>query len=457
MATKIQVRRGSSSNWTTTNPVLSEGEIGYETDSGKFKIGNGSSAWSALDYFLDSSDLSGYLTTSSASTTYLTQASASTNYLTKASASITYLTQESASANYLTQASASSTYAPIVPSTQTSFRNVLINGDFRINQRAFTSKGAAATVDYGFDRWFIYSSEGNATISPQTFALGNVISGHESSNFLRLTTPSTTKTNAFDLVGQRVEDVRTLAGQTATISFWAKAGSGTPSVSLELTQNFGTGGSPSADVNTYVNKITLSTSWTRYTMTISVPSISGKTIGTTVNTSYLELDIWGSAGSNFNARTNSLGNQNNTFDFWGIQMEKGSIATPFEQRPIGTELALCQRYYCRLTEPIGGNASMSLGLAGGTNFGTYGFNLPVPLRAVIPAGAGTDFNRLTIDNAGAGTKYPVTSLTYTSGTTSTIFVLLDAPTAGLTAGVVSVCRSASSGAGLPYIGFSAEL
>ncbi len=90
MATKIQVRRDTSANWTSLNPTLSSGEIGYETNTGKFKIGNGSSLWSALDYFLDSSDLSGYLTASSASTTYLTQASASTTYLTQASASTTY-------------------------------------------------------------------------------------------------------------------------------------------------------------------------------------------------------------------------------------------------------------------------------------------------------------------------------------------------------------------------------
>ena len=90
MATKIQLRRDSSADWTTINPVLSEGEVGFETNTGKFKIGNGSTAWSALDYFLDSSDLSGYLTASSASTTYLTQASASSTYLTQTSASTTY-------------------------------------------------------------------------------------------------------------------------------------------------------------------------------------------------------------------------------------------------------------------------------------------------------------------------------------------------------------------------------
>ena len=100
MATKIQVRRDTSANWTSLNPTLSSGEIGYETNTGKFKIGNGSTLWSALDYFLDSSDLSGYLTASSASTTYLAQASASTTYLTQSSASTTYLTQTSASTIY---------------------------------------------------------------------------------------------------------------------------------------------------------------------------------------------------------------------------------------------------------------------------------------------------------------------------------------------------------------------
>jgi hypothetical protein len=110
MATKIQLRRDTAANWTTANPTLFSGEVGFETNTGKFKIGNGSTVWSSLDYFLDSSDLSGYLTAASASTTYLTQASASTTYLTQASASTSYLTQASASTTYLTQESASTTY-----------------------------------------------------------------------------------------------------------------------------------------------------------------------------------------------------------------------------------------------------------------------------------------------------------------------------------------------------------
>lgn len=51
MPTRFKLRRDSASNWTSTNPTLQQGEPGYETDTGKLKVGNGSSAWSALGYF----------------------------------------------------------------------------------------------------------------------------------------------------------------------------------------------------------------------------------------------------------------------------------------------------------------------------------------------------------------------------------------------------------------------
>lgn len=276
---------------------------------------------------------------------FLTNATASATFLTNASASTQYLSQESASTSYLSQSSASTIYAPITPTTQTGFRNAIINGDFRINQRAAASAGSGGTPAYLFDRWFILSHAANSSITPGTFTPGNTIVGYEPTNFLRLNGTFTTKTEAYDTIGQRIEDVRTFAGQQVTISFWAKVANATPNISIELNQNFGSGGSPSAEVNTYVDKIALSTSWTRYTKTITVPSISGKTIGTTANTSYLELRIWCSAGSDFDSRTNSLGNQDNDFDFWGFQIERGNVASPFEQRPVGSDLQLCQRYY----------------------------------------------------------------------------------------------------------------
>lgn len=55
----IQVRRDTAANWTSVNPTLAAGEIGFETDTGKFKIGTGSTAWSSLLYITDASDITG--------------------------------------------------------------------------------------------------------------------------------------------------------------------------------------------------------------------------------------------------------------------------------------------------------------------------------------------------------------------------------------------------------------
>jgi hypothetical protein len=222
------------------------------------------------------------------------------------------------------------------------FRNVLINGDFRINQRSFTS--VTTTGTYGFDRWKQFSAGGTVTCSPQTFTLGNTISGFESPNFARIVTTGQSASTDYAVFSQPVESVRTLAGQQVTVSFWAMAASGTPKVAVELEQNFGTGGSPSSVVTTYAGQVTLSTSWVRYVTTVNVASISGKTIGTN-NDNYVQLNLWLSGGTNYNSRTGSLGIQNNTIDIWGVQLEQNYQPTPFEQRPIGVELALCQRYY----------------------------------------------------------------------------------------------------------------
>ena len=57
MADRIQIRRDTAANWASANPVLAVGEQGYETDTRKMKIGNGSSTWNALSYFADTSSL----------------------------------------------------------------------------------------------------------------------------------------------------------------------------------------------------------------------------------------------------------------------------------------------------------------------------------------------------------------------------------------------------------------
>ena len=63
MATRMQQRRGTAAQWTAANPILSAGEIGFESDSGQFKIGDGTTAWVGLTYFknFDDLDISGYI------------------------------------------------------------------------------------------------------------------------------------------------------------------------------------------------------------------------------------------------------------------------------------------------------------------------------------------------------------------------------------------------------------
>ena len=61
MATRMQQRRGTAAQWTAANPILAAGEIGFETDTSKFKMGNGSSTWSALQYFANAAELASIL------------------------------------------------------------------------------------------------------------------------------------------------------------------------------------------------------------------------------------------------------------------------------------------------------------------------------------------------------------------------------------------------------------
>lgn len=225
-------------------------------------------------------------------------------------------------------------------------KNKIINGDFFVNQRGFTSTTADNT--FTFDRWRTFKGGGGtSTYSAQTFTPGTApVAGYEGKNFAQLITASQSAAGDYSLYVTLMEGVRTFAGQTATISFWAKAASGTPKIAAEMSQFFGTTGSPSADVNTPAGAVTISTSWARYSITVAVPSISGKTLGTSGN-DYLGLFFWFSAGSTFNTRASSIGNQNNTFQIWGVQVEAGSTATAF-QTATGTiqgELAACQRYY----------------------------------------------------------------------------------------------------------------
>jgi hypothetical protein len=151
-------------------------------------------------------------------------------------------------------------------------------------------------------------------------------------------------TNGVAKFSQVVEDVNFLSGETVTLSIWLKADSA-KNTSLEIQQYFGTGGSPSSTVSTPVAKFAITSSWAQYVFTFTIPSITGKTIGTTPGTSGTYISLWQSAGTAFNTNTGTLGIQTGTFDFAMAQLELGPAVTTFEQRDLATEITLAQRYY----------------------------------------------------------------------------------------------------------------
>jgi hypothetical protein len=217
---------------------------------------------------------------------------------------------------------------------QTSNRNKIINGDFKVWQRG--TSYTVAVGNYGAADRYIYwhngSTNGTNTVSRQTFTPGAApVAGYESQFFQRTTTTTLGTGQTVIDTWQYIEDVRTLAGQAVTLSFWAKT-SGTFGVVGLFTQYFGSGGSASVDT-TILNTTATSGSWTRYSATITLPSISGKTIG---SNSFVRLTI------RFNDPTAGA-----TFDIWGVQVEAGSVATPFETEDYGVTLAKCERYYFR--------------------------------------------------------------------------------------------------------------
>jgi hypothetical protein len=209
------------------------------------------------------------------------------------------------------------------------FRNAIINGNFDIWQRG------TSVADFGFvtaDRWTTrnqVNTGGSLTQSRQPFTLGQTDVPNEPEYYWRLVFTGST---AMPYVEQRIEGARSFAGQTVTISFWAKRSSASSTCFVEINQYFGTGGSPSTPVTTSSTTFTVGTAWTYITQTFSVPSIFGKTLGTDDN-DYLLFRIWLGGTGSF------------TFELAQVQVEPGPVATPFERRPIGTELALCQRYY----------------------------------------------------------------------------------------------------------------
>ena len=320
-------------------------------------------------------------------------------------------------------------------------KNKIINGDFGIWQRGTSFALAGSGVNnYTADRFNAQfdGTGATCTVSQQTFTPGTApVAGYEAAFFARWNRSAAGSGNTLNYYKQPIEDVRTFAGQTVTLSFWAKADA-SRTLTAQIYQEFGTGGSGA--VNVLSGTASVTTSWQRFTISATIPSISGKTIGT--NNS-LTLYFIMPTGVAF------------TFDYWGVQLEAGSTATPF-QTATGTiqgELAACQRYYYRVTPGSQAYGTLS-GYGSTANSSTLfrnTFTYPVQLRTSATA---LDYSTLRFVDSGNATG-SISNANLLGSENGVNVGLVEFTSSGLTQHRPILVQANNSTSA--YIGFSAEL
>jgi hypothetical protein len=202
------------------------------------------------------------------------------------------------------------------------FRNRIINGDMRVTQRGPLT--AAPLNGYTLDRWlFSRTGTGSSTVGQNTNASfgGRFV----------LTASSSLAAGEICGVEQRIEALNCidLTNQTVTVSFWASAVTTAGSLGAFAVQL------------AYANSDDDWTSDTQIASTAFVPTGTAQKFT-------LQFSVPGAATTGLKLQfsgTQSGATGTLTFGLGAVQLEPGPIATPFEQRPIGTELALCQRYF----------------------------------------------------------------------------------------------------------------
>lgn len=214
------------------------------------------------------------------------------------------------------------------------FRNVLINGGFDVWQRGTSFTGIANTVSYTADRWCIFRSAVAGYSLSQQAMVPSELSGFNYCARFQRTSGNTDLGILY--MGRTFESitVKALAGKTVTLSFYVRKGANFSGSILDTQIEFGTGtdlGFVTQPTSASVTNIstTLTTSWQYVTRTVVVP--------TTATAARILFDY---------APTGTAGAAD-YFEITGVQLEQNLQPTPFEQRPIGTELSLCQRYYWR--------------------------------------------------------------------------------------------------------------
>jgi hypothetical protein len=345
-----------------------------------------------------------------------------------------------------------------------SFKNRILNGDMRIDQR---NAGAAVTVtgSYPVDRFIVNNVTDGAFSAQQD---SSAPAGFTNSVKITTTTADGTLTDAQNLnFQQRIEGTNvadlgwgTANAKTVTVSFWVRS---------SLTGTFGGGIINSAINRAYPFSYTISAANTWEYKTITIP---GDTSGTWLTTTEIGVRVIFALGAGPNrtgtagAWTSSvhfsvtgavsvIGTLNATWYITGVQLEVGSVATPFERRPYGTELALCQRYYYRVTSEI------TFGYLG-TGFN----NTTTSALLLTPFPVSMRTRPTALEQSGTAANYAIqhgnTATTcsavpaYGSRTTSSLAQTEFFVSSGLTAGQ-GCAGSSASGVTTAYLGWSAEL
>lgn len=232
------------------------------------------------------------------------------------------------------------------PSLGNPFRNKIINGQFNIWQRGttFTATG------YTADRWYLTEGSGSSNgIDRQGFPRSNTEIPNPPQYYLLWS--RATAGSAASFLEQRIEDVDTLTRKTATVTFWVRSNAATE-LHVDVDQVFGTGGTPSSDVSVATETFTTSTTWTKKTLTFSVPTTAGKIAGTDLN-DHLRLRF---------RRDHDDPNPTTSLFLTNVSLVEGDATNeedPGAWRNVALEAALCNRYYRKiLRAPMGAvNAS----------------------------------------------------------------------------------------------------
>jgi hypothetical protein len=316
--------------------------------------------------------------------------------------------------------------------------NAIINGAFDIWQRGTSGNLSGSTPLYLADRFFVQANGtgGTITVSQQPLATEYAALPDAGVFFHRVACTSARSGTTFAGIYHRIESVRTFAGETVTLSFYAKADS-SRTVPVGLEQNFGSGGS--ASVFGMTASFAVTSSWQRFTATFTVPSIAGKTFG-----------LGNFLGLNIDLPRNTT----STIDIWGVQLEAGTIATPFRRNAnsLQGELAACQRYYQRFTNNVASLDVFPFGSARSTTAADF---RTVALTQMRTTPTSIDFpaNMRLFDGTNAAVN--ITSLTLSPNAGPQVLGFGCGVASGLTAfrPYLVISENATSG----FIGFSAEL